>query len=333
MKVFINSHSSINALVGMTTQGLPDQLRISPEGLRRPCLEPDYKAYITDSGSRRRMSRAVKMGVAAAMHCLSQTEAQPDAIITATGLGCLGDTEKFLKTLIDNGEELLNPTPFIQSTFNTVGAQVAMILKNKSYNITYVHRGFSFEHTLLDAWMQLNEQEAQHILIGSYEETTDTSFHIMERLGFWRNGTLAGEGAQFFMLSTKEDKGCELKGILPIFKPQTEDISAYLIDFLGRHQLQTQDIDLLVTGENKPDSYYQAIEQQLPEASIACHKHLTGDYQTASSLALWLSVQLMQTGHLPSYLAKRDARRPIRRILVYNHFLKNHSFILLEKTI
>lgn len=52
-----------------------------------------------------------------------------DAIITATGLGCLADTEKFMNALMDNREQMLNPTAFIQSTFNTVGAQLALLLK------------------------------------------------------------------------------------------------------------------------------------------------------------------------------------------------------------
>lgn len=49
-----------------------------------------------------------------------------DAIITGTGLGCIEDSEKFLKSILDNKEEFLTPTSFIQSTHNTVGAQIAL---------------------------------------------------------------------------------------------------------------------------------------------------------------------------------------------------------------
>ena len=73
----------------------------------------------------------------------------PEAIITATSLGCLADTEKFLSSMVNNEPSMLNPTPFIQSTFNTIGGQLALITGNKGANITYVHRGFSFERCFI----------------------------------------------------------------------------------------------------------------------------------------------------------------------------------------
>ena len=95
-------------------------------GLTMPATEPDYKEIITDATLRRRMSRFVKMGVACGLECIGQTS-DIDAVITATGLGCLADTEKFIESIVANNERLLNPTPFIQSTFNTVGGQLALL--------------------------------------------------------------------------------------------------------------------------------------------------------------------------------------------------------------
>ena len=104
--------------------------------------EPDYKEMITNANLRRRMSRMIKMGVACGLECLKDISPEKvDAIITATGLGCLADTEKFMNALMDNREQMLNPTAFIQSTFNTIGAQIALLLKIHAYNVTYVHRG------------------------------------------------------------------------------------------------------------------------------------------------------------------------------------------------
>ena len=119
---------------------------VAEEGKLR-AVEPNYKETIAEAGLRRRMSRIVKMGVSAGLACANGAYGV-DAIITATGLGCLADTEKFLDSVVRNDESLLNPTAFIQSTFNTIGAQIALILKNSSYNVTYAHRGFSFESAL-----------------------------------------------------------------------------------------------------------------------------------------------------------------------------------------
>ncbi|HRN48037.1 MAG TPA: beta-ketoacyl synthase chain length factor [Niabella sp.] len=105
------------------------------------CIEPDYSKYI-DPKLIRRMSRIIKMGVAAAMEALKDAElSMPDAIITGTAYGCLADTDAFLSRMVEFNEELLSPTSFIQSTHNTVGAQIALMLHCHHYNNTYVHSG------------------------------------------------------------------------------------------------------------------------------------------------------------------------------------------------
>ena len=92
-------------------------------------------------------------------------------------MGCIEDSEKFLKALIDNNEEYLTPTNFIQSTHNTVGAQIALGLGCKGYNFTYVNGSISFESALLDAKLQLENEEENTILVGAADET---SSHTME---------------------------------------------------------------------------------------------------------------------------------------------------------
>ena len=70
--------------------------------------EPDYKSIITNVALRRRMSRIIKMGVACGLECISTLPSEKvHAIITATGLGCLADTEKFLNTIIENEDTCL----------------------------------------------------------------------------------------------------------------------------------------------------------------------------------------------------------------------------------
>lgn len=165
-------------------------------------LTNDFKELVTAPDVRRRMSRAVKMGVSAGMEAIGGLPVgeKISAIITATGLGCLADSEKFLRNVIDNGETLLNPTPFIQSTFNTVGGQIAQLTGNNGYNMTYVHGGLSFESALLDAAMQIEECGVRNVLVGSFDESTPSQRRIMERMGMWR-GASCGEGAYAFVLS------------------------------------------------------------------------------------------------------------------------------------
>ena len=72
--------------------------------------EPDYKEMITNANLRRRMSRMIKMGVACGLECLKDISPEKvDAIITATGLGCLADTEKFMNALMATGNRCSIP--------------------------------------------------------------------------------------------------------------------------------------------------------------------------------------------------------------------------------
>ena len=111
----------------------------------------------------------------------------PGAIITGTAFGCLEDTVTFLTRMMEQNEEMLPPTAFIQSTHNTVAAQIALMLKCHGYNNTFVHKGISFESALLDAMMLLKEQEADNILVGGTEEMVDASFKVLTRLGLISN--------------------------------------------------------------------------------------------------------------------------------------------------
>ena len=216
---------------------------------------------------RRRMSRIVKMGVACGLECMGELSPEKiQGIITATGLGCLTDTEKFLNNLLDNEERMLNPTPFIQSTFNTIGAQIALIHQIHAYNMTYVHRGLSFESALLDAMMKI-EEGSENILVGAIDEMTETCYTIQQRLGMLK-GIAAGEGAQFFLLSREagEHPLAEIQGIETFIRKQTtEEISSRIIRFLQRNGLECQDIQWLVTGKNKKphnqdDSHEQTVD-------------------------------------------------------------------------
>ena len=168
----------------------------------------DAKELIPDPAMRRRMSRVVKIGVMTAVECMGGVEHidRLDTLVTATGWGCLADSERFLRTLIVEREQLLNPTPFIQSTFNTVGGQVALLRHNHCYNVTYVHRGHSFEDALLDARLRMLDGDGKEVLVGAFDEQTPSQHRIMERMGLFRR-VQDGEGAVFVTCTTTQRDG------------------------------------------------------------------------------------------------------------------------------
>ncbi len=160
-----------------------DEAAVAYTGNRLACIEPDYKEFI-DPKLIRRMSRIIRMGVAAAMECLKEANVKmPDAIVTGTAYGCMEDTNSFLSKMVEFNEELLTPTAFIQSTHNTIGAQIGLMLQCNNYNNAYVHRGFSFESALLDGMLLLKEKEASIVLVGAIDEIIDTSHAVLNRMG------------------------------------------------------------------------------------------------------------------------------------------------------
>lgn len=168
--------------------------------------EPDYKEVITDANSRRRMGRLLKMAVWCGLKSLDGVPSERVAgIITSTGAGFMKDTISFGSSIFDREETLLNPSPFMQSTFNTASGYIALIRKIHAYNTTYVQQADGFAASLVDAAMLLDDAgEGDVVLLGAFDEVTLEVDVIRQRLGLYRVGDgflPLGEGAAAFLLS------------------------------------------------------------------------------------------------------------------------------------
>ncbi len=319
---------------------------------RLSCIEPDYAPYIDPKASRR-MGRLLKYGTTVGLQALRDAGVgSPDAISTGTGFGLLDDSGKFLKNVTEAEEGVVSPTAFIQSTHNTVSSNIALTVGCKGHNNTFVNKGFSFESALLDAQMLAEENAAmKNILVGAYDETTDYSYTIMKRLRLIReqeianldllqtpgSGTIAGEGAAFFLLSTeKVDTYAILHGSEILYKPTSTDKVKFKLEaFLSRNKLVLSDIDIVISGlcgdakrdemlGNLNDNYFTA-------QTILGYKHLCGEYMTSSAFALWLGSMIAKTGSIPAETIIRDSHRLTSNILIYNVYKNDHAFVLLSK--
>ena len=289
-------------------------------------IERDYKNIITNANLRRRMSHIVKMGVACGLLCIQKNDNKPiDAIITATGLGCLEDTEKFLNSIIENDERLLNPTAFTQSTFNVIGAQIALLINNHAYNNTFVHRGLSFESALIDAMMRVYEGD-KNVLVGAIDEATQTTQTIMQKMGLLKS-TIMGEGAQFFILSDENSSAnsIEIKAVKTYTgKYSSEEIRQNISAFLSDNKVEAENINCLITGDNSnphQDIIYTNVQSLFPSAEKKIFKDVCGEYPTASSYALYVATNYAANSHSKNL-----------NMLIYNCYNGiNHSLILLER--
>ncbi|MFL5763268.1 MAG: beta-ketoacyl synthase chain length factor [Bacteroidia bacterium] len=327
---------------------------VEHNALSLPCIEPSYKEFLNPTLARR-MARIIKMSIAASSVCFKDAGIEmPDAIMTGTALGCLEDTEKFLLAIIENDEQFLTPTSFIQSTHNTVSAQIALQMKCMNYNFTYVHKGFSFESAVLDGMMTLAEGDAKNVLVGGHDEMTDKYYRVCDRIGYWKkevpatkelinsktNGSIAGEGAAFFVLGQEKGSKCyaKLRGVETLYKPEnSEEIRNKINSFLSAKGLTANDIDLVIYGINGDarfdNIYYDLKDNYFVNSTSAYFKHLCGEYQTAGSFGMWMAARAIQTQTVPAItMIGEKKHQQIKNVLVYNTFLgTDHSMLLLSQ--
>ena len=355
MKAAIIASSVISPQHTHDIRHFPDEI-VSSVTDRLVCIEPDYRELINPL-QLRRMPRILKMGLATSQMCINRTGGiNPDAIIIGTGLGCLDNLEKFLLEVLNSNEHVTSVLPFINSTHNAVAAQVAMLLKNHNYNITYCHRAFSFESALQDAMMHLEEGRAENILVGGIDECTVDFMKLHGYLGYWKkpqnnlqllngsdSGTIAGEGSASFMLSGKsrpELRRVILEDVHTFFTPNDHNVAPVaeeIAGFLDRTGLNLTDIDgvlLGLNGDATADQLYYALKDTsfsgIPV--VLFYKHLCGEYYTSSAFAMWLGAVILEHGIVPEVVRLTgNLEGKVKNLLIYNHFRNiEHSLMLLN---
>ena len=311
-----------------------------------PVVKPVYQNYIAPAAIRR-MSSSVKNSIVSATVALNEAEIHDiNAIIVGTGFGCIQDSEKFLKTLIDNDEEYLTPTTFIQSTHNTVAGQIALEQKCKAYNFTYVNSATSFHAALMDGMMQVQLQNINNVLVGGVDEITPYTTKLFQSIGHFKppkdvqktddDGHVLGEGSAFFVLQNEKTANsyCELLDVHFVNKLENSDLTDFVTTFLNNNKLKPADIDLLILGNNGTaldQAAYTRVQKIFAETKVMEYKNIFGEFLTAPAIATWLACNIFKTQEMPAVLEIQKASRRIDYTLIYNHYRnRDHSLILLK---
>ena len=351
MSIFINGIGAITPQNNYPSDSFLDDVNVFDSG-RLSVVEPDYSKFIGPVPLRR-MSKIIKMGLSSALMCLNDADIKkPEAIITATGLGCVEDTDKFLNNMTDDDENFLNPTPFIQSTHNAVAARVAIETACNDYNMTYVHKNTAFEQALLDSFLKIKSKKYNNILIGGTEELTDENYNLKKNVEFWKDpiknsdllkykntkGCIPGEGSVFFLLSSQKSNNAyaEIKATKTIYKIKTS-FKQEIEKILNFAHILLDDVDVVLFGLNgnvEEDFIYDNIKNELPgDISLAYYKHLCGEYETSSGFAMLVAAHILKTQKIPQSIKLNDKFvGNIKNILIYQQRNNtNHSFTVLSK--
>jgi hypothetical protein len=333
----------------------PQQLFLNPEiqelkesvDNKMKVIEPAYEGI--PMPILRRMGKAVRMGVGAALPIIGNTM-ELNGIVIGTANGGMEDCIKFLNQVIEYEEGTLTPTNFVQSTTNAIASQLALLSSNKGYNITHVHRGLSFENAIIDVDMLIKEHPENAYLLGGVDEISTYQYNIDYLAGWFKEkvsnknlyeeesaGSIAGEGSAMFVANGLKEKALAKLQAITLFHSEDElAIAERLENFLKTNLAEGEKIDLFLSGENGDNrylKYYSACEKVLGDKpTLARFKHMTGEYATATAAALWLACHLIKNPGLPTHMLKRPGhQKEFKKILIYNNFKGvQNAFILIS---
>jgi len=336
--VFILAAKQISAQLPLSEDWMDAPLSYDAPLVR--AIDPDYKQHL-EAALIRRSRKLLKRALLSSRHAMQASGIpQPDAIITGTGLGCIENTELFLDSLVREGEALLKPTWFMQSTHNSISSFIAMDARCQGYNSTYTHQGISFESALLDAFMQLEQGELNTALVGAHDEMTPAYFTLLRRTGYLGHTAdgFAGEAALSLALSCEKQASalCRVEGLTLAYRPKS--LSALYNALLERTHCRPEDIDAVMIGLNGQPAndqvYAEACPALFPGKPLLRYKHLFGESYAASGMGVYTAAVCLAQGRIPGHLFVRPdeaERQGVRRLLCYNQFdNKNHSLILLS---
>jgi hypothetical protein len=347
--LFIRSAVSISAQQSFEPEYFLKPVRVSDNG-KLFALDAPYEKYIPPVPIRR-MGRILKTAISAALEALKQAGIErPDGILTGTGRGSVSDLQSFVKDLILLDEAALNPTSFIQSTYNSPNGWIALFTGCRGYNQTFVHRGCSFELAVLDAHLFARESErAVNLLVGGYDDLTDEYFQIRGKRQYWKlppvpsldilkhsdtPGTVAGEGANFFVLSSEPTGAtCCLDGVELIYHADPIQLQEAVERLLKQCEMKVDDIHLVLaglSGDSVRDSFYKPILQLFSGKPVGVYKPFCGEFETAGAFAVWLANFMFKNDKLPSELFLCNPVTSVKGpILVINDFIQGSASVML----
>lgn len=324
-KIYIKTATQISIQQPLSESWMNTPVYATDEYMRSQ--DPNFRDWLPPLEARR-MGKLMRRALVTALKALRDAEvAKPDAIITGTGLGCIENTELFLDQLCREGEEMLKPTYFMQSTHNTISSLIGIKTKCHGYNSTYSHKSISFDSALFDAFVQMRLGDIQTALVTGNDEMTPSYFKILQRTGYvgQPQQVAAGEASVAMLLTNNpENTLCEIENMKLSFDSISSEVSNGQVDA----------VVMGYNGNKENDAVYDKLRVSLPKVPILYYKHLFGECYTSSALGIYVVAQLLSRGQCPTFLRHDDVDKPIdiNRLLFVNHSDgQSFSFIVLNR--
>jgi 3-oxoacyl-[acyl-carrier-protein] synthase II len=331
-KIYVISAKQISIQQPLCEDWMAEPLRYEQDYVR--CVDPDFKQFIS-AGEARRMGKLFKRALATSLSALSEGGIEhPDAIITGTGFGSAENTELFLDAMVREGESLLKPTQFMQSTHNTTSSLIGIHTKSHGYNSTYSQKFLSFDNALLDAWLQFRLGKISSALVGSHDETTELFRIFLRKGGFVSDSEICSESAVSLLLSDEvSDKAlCGLGGVWIKNRPSSQEVCGQIRKILEENALSPEDVGAVMTGMNgsETDGDYAFLDEILPKALKLSYKPVFGNNFSAPSLGVYAACHCLAQGRIPGCLTSDGLQHPCgKAVLAVNVAERRHISLIL----
>jgi 3-oxoacyl-(acyl-carrier-protein) synthase len=260
----------------------------------------------------RRLKRLPRMALALAHAACKNANLQdtPSSIFWGTGWGPISETYDFLRKLYESDEQFTSPTDFIGSVHNAPAGQVAISLGASGPNVTTTGGDYSFEQCLLTASILVEKINVPFLVIGA-DEFHEALSPLFDRSVTADKVRSDGGGAICLKRSHVSDK----PKIFPVFFENSTgnpNIISSLFNKLGSLREIENRFGTLLAGI--PSAFRQKGEKQLQEFLVLSDFHLpvidyrklTGEFASASAVAIALAAKFIQNGKIPASLCNGD---------------------------
>ena len=297
-------------------------------------IDPDFKQFIS-AGDARRLGKLLKRALATSLSVLQEGGiANPDAIVTGTGFGSVENTELFLDAMVREGEQMLKPTQFMQSTHNTASSLIGIHTHSHGYNSTYTQKGLSFDSALYDAWLQFRLGKINSALVGSHDEMTPVFAGFMRKADHVKQGEICSEAAVSVLLSNQADAPalCSLEGLMLLNEPEPAELADAIRSVTGGNAPSA--VMTGMSGNSENDRWYGFLKDQLPGVPLLRYKHLFGVNFSSSAIGFYSAACCIKKGLIPACLTMEGV--PVSTeggILIVNVVEGRHYSISLLKPI
>ncbi len=258
----------------------------------------------------RRLKRfpRLALSLAIAAHENSVAGDRPAAVFLGTGWGALSETADFLNRLFESDEQFPSPIDFVGSVHNAAAGQIAMQFQATGPNITMTGGDYSFEQSLMAAGLVSGNLRESFLVIGADESHPELS-RLFDR-SVAKSACPADGGGALYLSKKTSSSGLTIRSVFFENSQHHPDVISALIQQIEGHQPLNDRYGVILAG--LPAVHRSQGEVQLQTLlertgfnhPVIDYRKLTGEFASASAVAVVMAVKFLQAGRIPGPLCE-----------------------------